>query len=230
MSNSQIVCKGCGAEASSTAQFCERCGNPVASRVDIAARPGDGAWSPPRHQQPVCGGSRGPNSAPGGSPPQPIRRPPAPRTDGHTRVVGGQVRGIETLFAQRSESNEMIWTFRVERYDEAGNRVQLVPVEMRGQAFEGSINDGDWVRAHGKFRAGTFRAKDVENVTTGAGIRAKRPPLIVRVILPSSSFPSRSSSSASSGGVSSRPSPGASEVAAERGPPVTSSSPPAVAG
>jgi hypothetical protein len=70
----------------------------------------------------------------------------------------------------------------VERYDEAGNRVLLVPVEMRAVTFEGSLSDGDWVRAHGKVRAGTFRATEVENLTTGATVRGKVPSRIVTVI------------------------------------------------
>ncbi|MET9411547.1 hypothetical protein ABZX90_38245 [Streptomyces sp. NPDC002935] len=77
---------------------------------------------------------------------------------------------------QGESSSETVWTFRVERYDEDGNRVLLVPVEMRGYAFEGAISEGDWVRAHGKMKRGTLRASKVENLTSGAGVNAKTTP------------------------------------------------------
>ncbi|MEJ8631909.1 hypothetical protein [Streptomyces sp. MS2.AVA.5] len=66
--------------------------------------------------------------------------------------------------------------FRLERYDDSGKRVMLVPVEMRGIGFEGSIHDGDWARVSGRIRAGTLHAKRLHNVTTGADVRATRTP------------------------------------------------------
>ncbi|MCP3770708.1 MULTISPECIES: hypothetical protein [unclassified Streptomyces] len=84
---------------------------------------------------------------------------------------------MQSRTEQQGEANyETVWTFRVERYDEAGNRVLLVPVEMRGYAFEGAISEGDWVRAHGKMKKGTLRASEVENLTSGAGVNAKTMP------------------------------------------------------
>jgi hypothetical protein len=71
----------------------------------------------------------------------------------------------------------------VERYDEAGNRVLLVPVEMRGYAFEGVISEGDWVRAHGKTKRGTLRASKVENLTSGATVTPKATPKIIAILL-----------------------------------------------
>ncbi|WP_406002383.1 hypothetical protein [Streptomyces sp. NBC_00829] len=66
--------------------------------------------------------------------------------------------------------------FATAAVNEAGNRVLLVPVEMRGYAFEGAISEGDWVRAHGKMKRGTLRASKVENLTSGAGVNAKTTP------------------------------------------------------
>ncbi|WP_189602548.1 hypothetical protein [Streptomyces lateritius] len=74
----------------------------------------------------------------------------------------------------RESEPEVVWTFRVERFDQMGNRVQLVPVEMRGRRFEGSVSDGDWVRARGRIRNGTLHATRITNVTTGAVVRARR--------------------------------------------------------
>ncbi|MEV5551195.1 hypothetical protein AB0L35_34525 [Streptomyces sp. NPDC052309] len=77
---------------------------------------------------------------------------------------------------------EVVWTFRVERYDAFGNRISVVPVEMRGLTFEGSLNDGDRVRAHGRMKSGTLRVARLENLTTGASVRAKGVPKAVLVI------------------------------------------------
>ncbi|WP_158710162.1 hypothetical protein [Streptomyces katrae] len=84
---------------------------------------------------------------------------------------------MQTRTEQQGESRpETVWTFRVERYDEAGNRVMLVPVEMRGYAFEGAISEGDWVQARGKMKRGTLRASKVENLTSGASVNARTVP------------------------------------------------------
>ncbi|MEU1458042.1 hypothetical protein [Streptomyces avermitilis] len=84
---------------------------------------------------------------------------------------------MQTRSESRGENqSEAIWTFRVERYDTAGNRIALVPVEMRGQTFEGSIHDGDWVRARGRMRSGTLRVTRLENLSTGASVHAKGVP------------------------------------------------------
>ncbi|NUU21918.1 MAG: hypothetical protein HOV68_10460 [Streptomycetaceae bacterium] len=102
--------------------------------------------------------------------------------DAGSTEVEGQVRGIQVRSEYRGESqSEAIWTFRVERYDNAGNRVLLVPVEMRGLTFEGSVGDGDWVRMRGRMKAGTLRVTRLENLTTGASVQAKRLPKAVLI-------------------------------------------------
>ncbi|MFC8392514.1 hypothetical protein [Streptomyces sp. NPDC057238] len=63
--------------------------------------------------------------------------------------------------------------FRIERYDAAGSRTVLIPVEMRGLTFHGSIQEGDLVRVRGKVKNGTLRATKLDNLTTGAGVHAK---------------------------------------------------------
>jgi hypothetical protein len=105
---------------------------------------------------------------------------PAPRTDrprarsrGHATVVG-QVRGIQ----QRSEDlgdgrAGSVWTFRVERYDEAGNRRRPVPVQMRAGAIEGVLTEGDEVRVVGRWRDGTLHSNHVHNVTTHSAVKAR---------------------------------------------------------
>ncbi|TQS25625.1 hypothetical protein [Microbispora sp. KK1-11] len=102
-------------------------------------------------------------------------------------MVEGQVRGLQERSEQHGESeSESIWSFRLERYDQEGNRVMLVPVEMRGRSIEGSINDGDWIRARGSLRSGTLRLSELQNLSTGAIVRAKGIPkavLIVGIVL-----------------------------------------------
>ncbi|MGJ6969633.1 hypothetical protein ACSDR0_47920 [Streptosporangium sp. G11] len=77
--------------------------------------------------------------------------------------------------------SEYILSFRVERYDALGNRILLVPVEMRGRTIHGGITEGDWVRVRGPSKDGTVRAAHVENVTTGATVRAKAIPTVVKI-------------------------------------------------
>ncbi|ARE78173.1 hypothetical protein ACFVZ8_06735 [Streptomyces sp. NPDC059558] len=88
---------------------------------------------------------------------------------------------------QRSDRDVLsVLIFRLERYDDAGKRVMLVPVEMRGIGFEGSIHDGDWARVSGRMRAGTLLADRLHNVTTGADVRATRTPrwqLIIAAVI-----------------------------------------------
>lgn len=87
------------------------------------------------------------------------------------------MRGVQARSESRGDQgSESIWTFRIERYDDSGNRVSLIPVEMRGLTFEGSVSDGDSVRASGRMRAGTLRVTRLENLTTGATVRSKGVP------------------------------------------------------
>ncbi|MDQ6874362.1 MAG: hypothetical protein M3042_04760 [Actinomycetota bacterium] len=76
---------------------------------------------------------------------------------------------------QRIETHRRLPTaqivnFRLERYDKRGNRLQPIPVEMRGMTITGYIAEGERVQVGGKFHNGTLYAKKVENVTTGGGI------------------------------------------------------------
>jgi len=90
--------------------------------------------------------------------------------------IVGEVRG----FQSRTESpgpqypTKIIWTFRVERFDTAGNRLPPVPVEMRSKSFKGFINEGDRVEVPGKWREGQIaRPKTLRNLTTGAIVKAR---------------------------------------------------------
>ncbi|MFF8352970.1 hypothetical protein ACF063_05915 [Streptomyces chartreusis] len=99
-------------------------------------------------------------------------------------MVEGMVRGFRARTDSRSQTEDAeIWTFRLERYDDAGQRIMLIPVEMRGTGFEGSVHDGDWVRTRGRIRGGTLHVKSLDNVTTGADVQTKRTSKIVWVFV-----------------------------------------------
>jgi hypothetical protein len=151
-----------------------------------ATRPGGGGWDPeedasPRPApSPVAAGAGFPAGRQRVGVRAAVRRPVA-----GWRVIEGQVTGLQ----MRSEGGggefaaEAIWTFRLERYDGAGNRVALVPVEMRGLRFEGSLANGDTVRVRGRLRRGTFLASEVVNFTTGSEVRAKGVPKVALVFV-----------------------------------------------
>ncbi|GAA4932696.1 zinc ribbon domain-containing protein [Streptomyces coeruleoprunus] len=188
------VCPACHTPVAEGSLFCPRCGRSLTGGPappppgfpppgEPHGRPGGGGWSPRAEHDPY--GGRGP------APPPPDRPPPPgpPHGAPHGRpgpaaqplvgggVVEGQVRGVQVRSEMRGDQgSQAIWTFRVERYDEAGNRLSLVPVEMRGMTFEGSISDGDWIRAEGRMRHGTLRVTTLQNLTTGAVVRAKGVP------------------------------------------------------
>jgi hypothetical protein len=143
------------------------------------ARPGGGGWTPPAGgtapvPQPRRGGPVGPRAplaAPGRSPHATAQRGSAPLSG----VIEGQVRGIDRRTDPRGRKRQdAVWTFRIERYDDLGNQVAVVPVEMRGRAFTGALGEGDWVRVRGVGRGGNLRTRRAENVTTGSLVKAKR--------------------------------------------------------
>jgi hypothetical protein len=88
----------------------------------------------------------------------------------------GEARGIQVRSEQDpliSERQVMVVAFNVERFDEAGNRLRPVPVELRGRTVRGALNEGDRVdvaAAHAP--TGTLHVDRVRNLTTGADVRA----------------------------------------------------------
>ncbi|MFF3020731.1 hypothetical protein [Streptomyces sp. NPDC057939] len=66
-----------------------------------------------------------------------------------------------------------IWHFRVERHDARGNRLETIPVEMRGISYSGSVSNGDQVHVSGRWRRGTLHAEELMNLTTRAQVKGK---------------------------------------------------------
>jgi hypothetical protein len=98
-----------------------------------------------------------------------------------SEVPLGRVTGLVRGLAQRVERGsgeapmpEIIFTFRVERQDEHGRPVGLVPVEMRALSFRGGIAEGDNVEIDQPWEPGeTLSARRVRNLTTGSWFLAK---------------------------------------------------------
>jgi hypothetical protein len=90
-------------------------------------------------------------------------------------AIVGEVRGFQTRTENkgRDAGNVIVWTFRLQRYDNSGNELPPLPVEMRGKRFQGFINEGDRVEVHGRWKEGrAVRAKQVHNLTTDVVVKS----------------------------------------------------------
>jgi Inner membrane component of T3SS, cytoplasmic domain len=68
-------------------------------------------------------------------------------------------------------SSRQVLAFRLESYNEHGDRSGMITVELRGQELSGDVAVGDRVAAHGRLRRGVLRAKMVQNLSTGGTVR-----------------------------------------------------------
>jgi hypothetical protein len=109
-----------------------------------------------------------------------LSRLSGPATSTNSPVVG-VVRGLQS----RSEPTPWIqflyvtvWTFSVERTDEAGNPLPPITVQMKGHQFDGVIHDGDEVEVvTGRGHTGELvNAKEVYNRTKNATVRVRELP------------------------------------------------------
>jgi len=91
------------------------------------------------------------------------------------------IRGTVSGFRERYEQPQMadryrpliVWGFRLERSDSAGNPLPRAAVEMRGTRFQGSISDGDVVEIDQAYRRGVLvTASTVRNLTSGSTVVA----------------------------------------------------------
>ncbi|GAA3113093.1 hypothetical protein GCM10010449_39180 [Streptomyces rectiviolaceus] len=180
------TCERCGAEAPPDAQRCRNCGAWLAAYDEgqdsvtrgwrrhwpgtVFARPKPPPPPPPPDIPPP------PRWNPPVEPePEPEPQPPLPvGTLQGTGSVEGVARNVQLRTEVRGSGGNtgtvIVCNFRVEVYDRRGRPVRLVPVEMRGDSFEGAVNEGDRVRAEGKARRGTLRVKRLYNQTTGAEV------------------------------------------------------------
>jgi hypothetical protein len=103
----------------------------------------------------------------------------APTGVSRKRTVGF-VRGL----AQRSAGPYVqVLAFRVERFDEQGDRLPPVTVEMRGLGFKGSLNEGDQVEIAKKPKPGKVtRVPRLFNRTAASAFAVQTPPLWQRIL------------------------------------------------
>jgi hypothetical protein len=99
--------------------------------------------------------------------------PPPPPPEKRAHLLRGIVKG----FQQRSEierfynKHKVVWSFRIDCYDN-GKLINTIPVQMVGERFKGSINDGDDVEVF-RWRKGTVLETDrIKNWTTGIEVRS----------------------------------------------------------
>ncbi|MFI8105471.1 hypothetical protein [Streptomyces sp. NPDC086023] len=69
--------------------------------------------------------------------------------------------------------SEEVWHFRLARHDADGNALRPIPVEMRALSFSGSVSNGDQVQVAGRWKDGTLRADELQNLTTQARVHNK---------------------------------------------------------
>ena len=176
-----MQCPRCHQETDARNQFCPVCGwqliqtkrgfTPPAATTPTDDMTGVG-WQPSTYtsaQQPPTGASKRWNASSSSSASQ--------MTSGNNSSIRGTLQGVVRNFQQRTETaNKLqisVWTFRLERYDERGNPLPPIPVQMRARRFEGSVNDGDTVSLHGSWQAGRIiETKKVYNVTTASTVTA----------------------------------------------------------
>jgi hypothetical protein len=100
-----------------------------------------------------------------------LATPKAPKYTVKGNRVIGEVREFRERHETEGQLSWIIWSFRVERYDATGNRLQPVPVEMKGMTFDGTMSEGDWVELPVDWKPGQVaRPKRINNLTTGASI------------------------------------------------------------
>ncbi|MER6957250.1 MULTISPECIES: hypothetical protein [unclassified Streptomyces] len=190
------MCERCGAEAPPDAQRCRRCGTWLPA-YDEDARP-PRPWRRRRIHLRTQEVSRPTAHVPRRRPPRPEEpRHEEPRHEEPRPVpVGtlegsGTVHGIARHVRMRTEvsgsdgdvGTTVVCNFRLEMRNRQGRPVGLVPVEMRGDLFQGAVNDGDRVRATGRTRRGTLRVSRLHNLTTGADVSARNTPAIVIAVV-----------------------------------------------
>jgi len=93
------------------------------------------------------------------------------------RLVG-EARNVTVRqeFQANSLAEYTIWSFRVDRYDAAGNRLDPIAVELRGLGITGTIAEGDRVAVNGKPpRDKPLRVRMVYNLTTHSRVSANIP-------------------------------------------------------
>jgi hypothetical protein len=103
-----------------------------------------------------------------------VRRGPA--------LLRGVAQNVQYRSEARSENGAIqVLTLRLAQQDNVGKELQPVLVELRGAALEGQVVEGEEVTVAGRWSNGRVVAKEIVSQTTGAAVRARRPPLWLAV-------------------------------------------------
>jgi hypothetical protein len=118
--------------------------------------------------------------------PTPPRQYQAP-THPPPRSKRGRLSGTATHVSQRTEQSKrapvQVVSFRLESFDQRGNRVGVTGVEWRGKSLHGSVSEGDHVEVTGRLRNGLCRAKKIRNLNTGTLLRGPHKSLLARLVI-----------------------------------------------
>jgi hypothetical protein len=108
-----------------------------------------------------------------------VARSSRPLRQAAGNVIVGHVRGL----SEKPARDFTVYSFRVESYDEQGNRLSPVTVEMQGIGFEGSLNEGDEVEIRKKYRPGrTIKVSQLYNITAASPFKAREYPFFIRIL------------------------------------------------
>jgi hypothetical protein len=114
----------------------------------------------------------------------PRARPEGDRSGERAGVVRDLQNRSEPRGSGQGSVTQQIYTFRLERYDAAGNRLPPIPVEMRGDTLWGVVNEGDWVEIPDSWQPNqTLRARKLTNLTTGSTCGAGKTRRVARRII-----------------------------------------------
>jgi hypothetical protein len=110
-----------------------------------------------------------------GAPARPrAARPQAGHGGGNAGVARAVSWRTENTVWGQSPVTTTVLNFRVDRFDDNGDPLPSLAVEMRGRRFRGNVNDGDWVEVPGSWRLGELNEpRRVRNLTTGTFVQAK---------------------------------------------------------
>jgi len=106
---------------------------------------------------------------------------PISETEPEATRVRGLARDV-VMGPGAGASSMQVLTFRVDRDDRSGIRLETVRVQMRGPRIRGAVTEGERVEVRGTWRDGTLEA---DEVTTWAGstVRVSRSNKVVKAIL-----------------------------------------------
>lgn len=87
-------------------------------------------------------------------------------------VVRGPVYGVTRQGRRWGNTYRFTWSFSLLVFCATGGSAPVIPVELRGLAFDGHLVDGDWIQVEADWRDGAvLRPKAIRNLSTGVVVR-----------------------------------------------------------